>query len=197
MTGETTYDVHPPEPRWTHVALRVNDINATIEWYTTNTPMSLITRREDEMGYAAWLGHADNPASPFLLVVSQFFPGKDPFEGAPHTVLGPFAHLGSWLGRRRLPVVVARAVVALGRRARAPVPSISARNLDEDAKSDDEDDAFVVFVPPARRPRAPKTSSKMPMRAVVVSNASRCGAIRRATPTVGRARGRGRRRSCA
>jgi len=94
MTSETTYDIHPPEPRWTHVALRVNDINATIEWYTTNTPMSLITRREDETGYAAWLGHADNPSNPFLLVVSQFFPGKDPFEGAPHTVLGPFAHLG-------------------------------------------------------------------------------------------------------
>ena len=94
MTNKTTYDVHPPEPRWTHVALRVNDIDKTIDWYTTNTPMSLITRREDEMGYAAWLGHADNPDSPFLLVLSQFFPDKDPFAGAPHTVLGPFAHLG-------------------------------------------------------------------------------------------------------
>ena len=95
------------------------------------------------------------------------------------------------LGRR------ARVVVALGRRARAPAPSISARNLDEDAKSDDAFVAVVAFVPPARRARAPKTSSKMPMRAVVVSNASRCGAIRRATPTVGRARGRERRRRCA
>ena len=94
MTNNTTYDVHPPEPRWTHVALRVNNIDETIDWYTANTPMSLITRREDEMGYAAWLGHTDNPDSPFLLVLSQFFPDKDPFAGAPHTVLGPFAHLG-------------------------------------------------------------------------------------------------------
>ena len=94
MTNNTTYDVHPPEPRWTHIALRVNNIDETIDWYTANTPMSLITRREDEMGYAAWLGHTDNPDSPFLLVLSQFFPDKDPFAGAPHTVLGPFAHLG-------------------------------------------------------------------------------------------------------
>ena len=94
MTNKTTYDVHPPEARWTHVALRVNDIDKTIDWYTTNTPMSLVTRREDEMGYAAWLGHTDNPDSPFLLVLSQFFPDKDPFAGSPHTVLRPFAHLG-------------------------------------------------------------------------------------------------------
>ena len=36
MTNKTTYDVHPPEPRWTHVALRVNDIDKTIDWYTTS-----------------------------------------------------------------------------------------------------------------------------------------------------------------
>ena len=91
---KTTYNIHPPEARWTHVALRVKDINATIEWYTANTPLSLITQREDEMGYAAWLGHKDNPDSPFLLVLSQFFPDKDPFADAPNTVLGPFAHFG-------------------------------------------------------------------------------------------------------
>mgnify|MGYP006088924803 CR=1 FL=1 len=94
MTSDTTYQIHPPEARWTHVALRVNDINATIDWYVQNTPMSLITRREDETGYAAWLGHDDNPENPFVLVLSQFFPDKDPFASAPHTVLGPFAHLG-------------------------------------------------------------------------------------------------------
>jgi len=91
---ETTYNIHPSEARWTHVALRVKDISATIEWYMENTPLSLITRREDESGYSAWLGHKDNPDSPFLLVLSQFFPDKDPFADAPNTVLGPFAHLG-------------------------------------------------------------------------------------------------------
>jgi len=91
---ETTYNIHPSEARWTHIALRVKDISATIEWYMENTPLSLITRREDESGYGAWLGHKDNPDSPFLLVLSQFFPDKDPFADAPNTVLGPFAHLG-------------------------------------------------------------------------------------------------------
>jgi catechol 2,3-dioxygenase-like lactoylglutathione lyase family enzyme len=89
-----TYSVHPPSPRWTHVALRVNDIDATIAWYTEHTPLKLLTRREDEAGYGAWLGHDDNSNSPFVLVVSQFFEGMDPFASSPHTVLGPFAHLG-------------------------------------------------------------------------------------------------------
>ena len=92
--SEDTYDVHPPTPRWTHIALRVTDIDATIDWYTENTPLTLLARREDETGYGAWLGHDDSPDSPFLLVVSQFLPGRDPFQGSPHTVLGPFAHLG-------------------------------------------------------------------------------------------------------
>ena len=91
---EDTYSVHPPSARWTHVALRVNNIDATIAWYTEHTPLTLLARREDESGYGAWLGHSDNVESPFLLVVSQFFEGKDPFGESPHTVLGPFAHLG-------------------------------------------------------------------------------------------------------
>ena len=38
MTNKTTYDVHPPEPRWTHVALRVNDIDKTIDWVYDQHP---------------------------------------------------------------------------------------------------------------------------------------------------------------
>ena len=35
MTNATdTYAVHPPHARWTHVALRVTDIDASIAWYT-------------------------------------------------------------------------------------------------------------------------------------------------------------------
>jgi lactoylglutathione lyase len=89
-----TYSTHPPEARWTHVALRVNNIDETIDWYTTHTPLTLLARREDADGYAAWLGHRDNVDNPFLLVVTQFLEGHDPFGSAPHTVLGPFAHLG-------------------------------------------------------------------------------------------------------
>lgn len=95
-----TYSTHPPAARWTHVALRVNDIDATIEWYTTHTPLTLLTRREDPDGYGAWLGHQDNVDHPFLLVVSQFFEGHDPFGDSPHAVLGPFAHLGIELSSR-------------------------------------------------------------------------------------------------
>ena len=92
--SETTYKIHPPEARWTHVALRVKNIQETISWYTENTPLSIVHYREDETGFAAWLGHKDNPKSPFVLVIAQFFPDKDPFAEAPNTVLGPFAHFG-------------------------------------------------------------------------------------------------------
>ncbi len=91
---EPIYDVHPPVARWTHVALRVNDIDATIAWYTDFTPLELIEKREDEQGFGAWLGMPGETDNPFILVVAQFYEGCDPFADAPHTVLAPFAHLG-------------------------------------------------------------------------------------------------------
>ena len=84
----------PPTPRWTHMALRVADIDATIAFYTDYTPMELIDKREDDMGFGAWLGHTDAPDTPFILVVAQFFPETDPFKHAPQAVLAPFAHIG-------------------------------------------------------------------------------------------------------
>ncbi len=91
---EPTYEVHPPEARWTHIALRVQDIQATIDWYTEFTPLELLDRREDEQGYGAWLGMSDTYDKPFILVLAQFFPDKDPFADAPLATLAPFAHLG-------------------------------------------------------------------------------------------------------
>lgn len=76
------------------MALRVKDIDATIEFFTNFTPMELIDRREDDMGYGAWLGHTDSPEKPFILVIAQFFPETDPFKDAPQAVLAPFAHIG-------------------------------------------------------------------------------------------------------
>ncbi len=84
----------PPAPRWTHLALRVADIDETIAFYTEYTPMELIDKREDDMGYGAWLGHTDSPDKPFILVLAQFFPETDPFKDAPQAVLAPFAHFG-------------------------------------------------------------------------------------------------------
>lgn len=92
--SEAIHDQRPTEARWTHIALRVNDIDATIDWYTTNTPLELIDKRQDDAGYGAWLGMPGKTNNPFILVVAQFFEGMDPFSDAPKAVLGPFAHLG-------------------------------------------------------------------------------------------------------
>jgi len=91
---EPVYDLHPPEPRWTHMALRVADIDATIDWYSEYTPLELLDRREDAMGYGAWLGMPDTAERPFILVAAQFFPETDPFADAPQEILAPFAHFG-------------------------------------------------------------------------------------------------------
>jgi len=98
--SEPTYDIHPAEARWTHVALRVADIDATIEFYESMTPLRLIERREDDQGYGAWLGMPGASDNPFILVVAQFFEATDPFADAPGGVLTPFAHLGIELPTR-------------------------------------------------------------------------------------------------
>ena len=94
LTDTPNYDIHPTEARWTHVALRVDDIDATIDFYTSMTPLELIDRREDDMGYGAWLGMPGATNNPFILVVAQFLEGCDPFADAPKEVLAPFAHFG-------------------------------------------------------------------------------------------------------
>ena len=91
---EPLHDLRPKSPRWTHVALRVSDLQATIDWYLEFTPLQLLDRREDDDGYGAWLGHPDSGEFPFILVVAQFFPDKDPFAPAPIASLGPFNHMG-------------------------------------------------------------------------------------------------------
>lgn len=80
--------------RWTHMALCVKDIDASIAWYEEFTHLRLFTRREDENGWGAWLVDPQQPDPPFLLVIAQFYEGKDPFAPAKHQALGPFAHFG-------------------------------------------------------------------------------------------------------
>jgi catechol 2,3-dioxygenase-like lactoylglutathione lyase family enzyme len=92
--NEPTYGIHPTEARWTHVALRVDDIDETIAFYTSMTPLELIEKRQDVAGFGAWLGMPGATSNPFILVVAQFFEGHDPFASAPKEVLAPFAHLG-------------------------------------------------------------------------------------------------------
>ena len=93
-------ELRPASARWTHVALRVADIDASIGWYTSHTPLELLSRREDTHGYGAWLGHSDQADRPFVLVLAQFFPGHDPFAPAPIATLAPFNHLGIELPTR-------------------------------------------------------------------------------------------------
>ncbi len=88
------YAVGPPHARWTHVALRVVDIDASINWYSRHTPLKLLDKRCDGDGFAAWLGHDDSPDKPFILVLAQFLPESDPFKDSPIATLAPFAHLG-------------------------------------------------------------------------------------------------------
>jgi catechol 2,3-dioxygenase-like lactoylglutathione lyase family enzyme len=94
MTNQGSHSVGPRRAAWTHIALKVKDIDATIAWYERFTHLSLLARGEDEDGKNAWIGDASNADSPFVLVAGQFFDGHDPFAPAPHPPLGPFAHIG-------------------------------------------------------------------------------------------------------
>ena len=93
-TSEPHHVDRPATPRWTHLALRVADIDTTIAWYLEYTPLELLDRRDDDDGYGAWLGHSDNSEHPFVLVLAQFFPDKDPFAPSPIAKLAPFNHFG-------------------------------------------------------------------------------------------------------
>jgi catechol 2,3-dioxygenase-like lactoylglutathione lyase family enzyme len=103
----------PTSARWTHVALRVADIDRTVDWYTTFTPLEVLARREDDDGYGAWLGQPD-PERPFVLVVAQFLADHDPFADAPTATLTPFAHLGIELPTRAAVDAIAASGEAAG-----------------------------------------------------------------------------------
>jgi len=94
MTDQISHELRPTKPTWTHIALKVKDVDATIDWYERHTHLTLLQRGEDENGRNAWLGDASQAKSPFVLVVGQFYEGKDPFAPAAHPPLGPFAHIG-------------------------------------------------------------------------------------------------------
>jgi catechol 2,3-dioxygenase-like lactoylglutathione lyase family enzyme len=74
--------------------MRVSDIDATIDWYLKFTPLELLDRREDDGGYAAWLGHSDTGEFPFILVIAQLHDHSEPFESAPIATSEPLNHMG-------------------------------------------------------------------------------------------------------
>jgi catechol 2,3-dioxygenase-like lactoylglutathione lyase family enzyme len=90
----TDHKLGPNKPTWTHLALHVNDIVKTTEWYKEFTHLTVLFKEEDDLSYAVWLFDKTQLENPFVLVLTQFFEGHDPFAPAKHPVLGPFAHIG-------------------------------------------------------------------------------------------------------
>jgi lactoylglutathione lyase len=86
------------EPRWTHVAIPVSDLDRSIQFYTALTPLVVVARNEDDSGRGAWLSNDKQVETPFVLVLSQLIPdmakGFAIEAGRPTRTLGPFAHLG-------------------------------------------------------------------------------------------------------
>ena len=121
MTGEISADpTGVSEPRWTHIALRVGDIDRSIAWYEEMTPLELLDRRSDDFGHGAWLGQPGSPEHPFILVLAEFLPATDPYRDSPLATLRPFAHLGIELSERADVDAVARRAEAQGCLAMEP-----------------------------------------------------------------------------
>ncbi|MFI0423077.1 glyoxalase [Spongiactinospora gelatinilytica] len=78
------------EARWTHVALPTSDLDKAIEFYTTLTPLVVVSTHEDKDGRNAWLSNDKQVETPFVLVLVEF--AKD--KGKKQPQLTPFAHLG-------------------------------------------------------------------------------------------------------
>jgi catechol 2,3-dioxygenase-like lactoylglutathione lyase family enzyme len=96
------------EPRWTHVAIPVSDLDRSIEFYTTLTPLVVVARNEDDSGRGAWLSNDKQVESPFVLVLSEMDPGR------PIRTLGPFAHLGIELPNKADVDAIAQRARAMG-----------------------------------------------------------------------------------
>lgn len=103
----TDSDIGPGRARWTHLALRVDDVDRSIAWYERYTHLRVLQRSSDEFGRGVWLADPLDAAVPFVLVLSEFHLGVDPFGGAPDSILGPFAHIGIELPTREAVDVVA------------------------------------------------------------------------------------------
>jgi catechol 2,3-dioxygenase-like lactoylglutathione lyase family enzyme len=97
-------DVKLTEPRLTHVALPVSDLDKSIAFYTELCNLVCVAQNEDENGRGAWLSNDKQVKDPFVLVLAEFLPqvatqfGQTPGEKVP--TLTPFAHIGIELPNR-------------------------------------------------------------------------------------------------
>lgn len=97
MADEPRHSHRPTAPRFTHVALPIADVDASIAFYERHTPLRLLDRRVDGDGSVAWLSDPDTVDAPFVLVLAHFF--SDAEKGRQPT-LAPFAHIGIELPTR-------------------------------------------------------------------------------------------------
>jgi lactoylglutathione lyase len=81
-----------PGPRLTHVALPCSDLDRSIAFYTSLTPLVVVARNEDETGRGAWLSNPHQSKDPFVLVLAELEPTV--------ATLAPFAHIGIELPER-------------------------------------------------------------------------------------------------
>ena len=86
-------DAHPhhlTRPRLTHVALPCSDLDRSLDFYTSVTPLVVVARNEDEGGRSAWLSNPGQARDPFVVVLVE----PAGASGAPGATLAPFAHIG-------------------------------------------------------------------------------------------------------
>ncbi len=87
----------PPQPRWTHVALPVAEVERSVDWYTAFTPLVPVAVFEDDTGRTAWLSNEGQVTDPFVLVLVTFHDDR----GTRHPLLAPFAHIGIEMPQRQ------------------------------------------------------------------------------------------------
>ena len=56
--------IRPTRQCWTHIALEVRDLEATIAWYEKYTHLEVLARNESDFGIGAWLGDRTQAKSP-------------------------------------------------------------------------------------------------------------------------------------
>lgn len=95
-TGDPTDGSGIGQPRWTHIALPSGDLDASIAFYTTMTPLVVVAERADADGRNAWLSNDGQWETPFVLVLAAF----NSNQGSPQGIMKPFAHIGIEVPRR-------------------------------------------------------------------------------------------------
>lgn len=98
----------PTQPRLTHIAIAVADLDATIAWYREFTQLDVVHERRDADGSVAWLAEVDRARHPFVIVAAAL--DDRPHPGA--TIAG-FAHLGIEMpARADVDAIAARGLAA-------------------------------------------------------------------------------------